>query len=303
MFKRMLPLACSIGIVAAAVVGIAGAANAEPSIEQTPTAVDSVVQSSPLDPYIDILYRRLSEGEYAKQFFASEQIIATCMTGDGLVYTPRGQQYLDAEKAAVQPQTDSRQWVALNGYGINASTVDEWAAFEDADPNLAYVNNLSATEQDAYYLSLRGDQNNGGSDTGCAGLTGDTPPLSLSERWAPLVSSLQQLWTVTIPSNPDWVSADRAWSECMAVAGHTGLKSPASAQISVGGANQPFPGSDGHPGALVREIDVALADLDCRTATSYDSKKRAVTVAAESTFFEQNRQQLDVLLTEHKLGD
>ncbi len=266
--------------------------------------------TSPLDPYLDVLYGRRADDDVLRDFLATEESVAACMAAEGFEYTPRGEAYLEAERTFATQGTEAeratRDWVAQNGYGMNASQAQAQADLEAADPQADYVDGLSEADQQAYYLALWGDQNSGGSGTGCIGAAsgGEEPP-SLSQRWEPLVASLEQMWGQLIPSDPAAVEADRAWSDCMADAGFPGVATPADAPLLAAPPESNGPAAaavEGDPEALQHEITVALADFDCRTETDYDARMRAVQVAAETVFLEQNRAQLETLLAESEQG-
>lgn len=257
-------------------------------------------QPSPLDPHLDLLYARVSDEQFEADFLRAEEAVASCMADEGFDYNPRSASYLEADRLLQQPQLSSRDWVAENGYGFNAPKDEEHAALDAADPNVAIVAAMSTAELEAYYSAYWGDVNSGGTDEGCLGttVTDIAPPLSLSDRWQPLVESLQQMYGQLLPADPVWQQINRDWSDCMAVAGHSDFDTPQDAQSSV-----ESPDGVANAAALEREIDVALADIDCRSEVGYDARMRQVTVAAETVFFEQNRAQLDALLAESEQGE
>ncbi|MFG6446537.1 hypothetical protein ACFXQA_14850 [Microbacterium sp. P07] len=259
---------------------------------------------SPLDPYLDVLYNRISDEEYLQQFLADEQIIAACMTEAGFEYSPRGAAFVAADQAFQGSDTSSREWVEQNGYGINAWTPEKEAAVDAADPNASYVAELSAAESEAYYLSLWGDENDGGDFTGCYGETADgQQPLSLADRWQPLTEALQQMWGQLIPADPDAIAASEDWSDCMAAGGRPGWKTPSDAATSLSVAGDGPASGEVDSAALAAEVEVALADFDCRAETDYDARMRQVRIAAETTFLDQNRAELEILLAESEQGE
>ncbi len=307
-------LALTAALLSTSVFGIAGCSTAfstdssDADSEAGPTPSASARQSSPLDPYLDIIYLRISDAEYRAQFTRIEDELATCMQAAGFDYVPRADAYLDAEKAIQKTPDGTREWVAENGYGFNISDGGQGAAVVAADPNSAVVEGLSEGSQRAYYEALWGNQNivGEGGTTGCYGsIDSGEQPLSLSERYAPLVESIDRLLSETIPRAEGSIAAEADWSECMAGAGYPSLPTRLAAQekgaqVTEPGLSAPMPGGD--PAKLEVEIAIALADFDCAAETDYDRRIAAVELVAETEFVAQNKAQLDALVAEAEQG-
>ncbi len=306
----------SVVFVVATLVGCAtGAADSATSEEGTTDAGTTDAgtdegriqpEASPLDPYLDILYGRDGGDEVTQRLVAQDEEIAECMSAAGFEYTPKPAAYFEAERAAYVTQPDSREWVAVNGYGLSTLGVTDYP-----DPNADYVASLSEAESQAYHLALWGTQNSvAGGTTGCSG-SGDSAsqPLSLSERYAPLVEALERLYGDTIPSTDDAVSAEADWSGCMAGAGYPGLATRSDAQALATEVEASSPSGPRAAGTavdaakLAHEVEVALADFDCRAETQYDKRLRAVTHAGELRFLEENEHQLNALLADAEQGE
>jgi hypothetical protein len=229
------------------------------------------------------------------------------MAEAGFEYLPRPQAYFDAERGAVPVSDGTRAWVAENGYGIFVDMMARLDDVQKADPNAPIVAALSESESRAYYLALWGDQNSvEGGTTGCSGEveTGE-PPLSVSDRYAPLIDALDRLYSDTIPRDPASLAIEQEWSDCMAGAGQSGLAQRSAAQEKAaqsGDGDNPAAFDGGGPAQRALEIEIALADFDCAESVDYDSRMRTVTVAAETAFVAQNSAMLEPLLAESAQG-
>jgi hypothetical protein len=263
-------------------------------------------QPSPLDPYLDVLYGRPGDDvDQLASFQENQRLIAECMQEEGFTYTPLSAEWFAWSYESGGLRSTSRERVEQEGYGFNLDEQEVRAEEERLDPNIDYVATLSEDSLWAYNRALRGDVNLGGSDGGCErralDATGTTSePLSLSERWAPLVDSLNQMWEQLVPADPAWAEAQRDWSDCMAAAGYPGLEVVGDAEERAA----QYAGAAGgdRQQAQRDEIAIALADVDCRAETSVDSRVRAVVVAAETQFYAQNLEQLNALLAEYEQG-
>jgi len=202
----------------------------------------------------------------------------------------------------------------------------------DDDPNAEIVESLSESERAAYQIALRGPEDafptEQGFDwnefmstsQGCWGRavvqaqSENALFLRQADEFTPLFEALEEVY-VALREDPDFVAAESDWSNCMADAGHPGFGSPISASNSmweplfdlqfemelsmpqvrdaVNTGSIPLP--EGFDAAQMRnnEIELALADLDCRASTNYSARVDAVQHALEAQFVTDHRAALE----------
>lgn len=285
---------------------------------------ESAQEESPLGEYMAALWGGdLSEDEQAAMFEAQnlerEELMATCMKEQGFDYAPNvdtGASYSSGEEW----QPDDREWVAQYGYGmVRWPGMDEQPDAEEVyeDPNQEYVASLTATEQTAFYEALYGPSvpeeeldENGSYEwnwetAGCYGwaqheIDGDNP--LTSEEFAPLMEEINQFYT-DLDSASGMSEIDAEWSACMSEAGHAGFARQSEAMTSITDELNAYyenqtewveddPALDE---LAEREIELALADLDCRESTDYRERRQEVVVALEEEFIADHQVELDAM--------
>ena len=200
------------------------------------------------------------------------------------------------------------------------------------DPNVALWDAMSETEMQAWSEALWGPPfdfpedgimtpemtEEWNANSGCAGLAraeidaGSGWTITQRDEFQPLMEAMNGIW-VRVESDPEFAAINREWSSCMADAGHPGFDRPADAQNSIFEASnelwgnlgddwdwsQGSPNSSNHPGfaALAEhEVELALADLDCRESVNLRDRQDAIQFAAEEQFINDHRAALDALL-------
>lgn len=297
----------------------AGLAACAGSPGDAPDAADS-----PLSEYLSAMWGGdLSEKEQQARFDKEnkdrEELVAQCMADEGFEYIPNIQSSTFTTSGD-EWKPDDREWVAQYGYGmVNFPGRDQPVPDDQVwtDPNGDYVNSLSESEQQAYYETLNGppipeDQmNEDGSyeydwtQAGCYGWAQNEVAQknpAQSDEFKPLMTALDEFWTSTQESDAfDEVNA--AWSSCMADAGYAGYEAQMDAQTAFSDElnayyeNQTeWVEDDPELAALgEREIEVALADLDCREKTDFRAEYAKVQFALEEQFIADNRAELEAL--------
>lgn len=202
------------------------------------------------------------------------------------------------------------------------------------DPNEAYVDAMSDVEREAYLAALWGataeDDDGPGDgdpapgdpgDGGCQGqaraeveqMTAwrETPGYELALRGATDAAQDAQ-------SDPRIVELESAWTQCMADMGFPGHSRPMEPSqdfaAEANAANErAFAGLGASPSEdelraawaqvdaelaeiAVREIAVAVADLDCQEAVEYAATVEAVTATYEQGFYDEHRDELEATL-------
>jgi hypothetical protein len=293
----------------------------------------SAEQKSPLEKYLNAAYGgdlspEEQEEKYAEQQRQQEELVAQCMQDEGFEYTPAtdmGMSFASGDDTEWKP--DDREWVAQYGYGAVTSPFSEEPPPEEEylDPNADYVASLSESEQRAFYEALHGpmpdeeEMAEGGefeydwTQAGCQGaaqheVAGEDP--SQSEEFKPLFEALNELYADTT-SWPGVAELDAEWATCMEDAGQGGHANPMEAQTSIHDEmNKVYENVDmseeftapaePDPAAMdalaEREVELALADLDCREETDYRDRHAEITREVEQQFIDDHKAELDAMV-------
>jgi len=300
----------------------------------------------PLDEIMATVWgNNLTPEELALKFDAQnkrrEELIAQCLTRAGFEYIPNPGTVGITNVSDNMWRPDDRDWVVQYGYGMTYSPwndVVEAPVAENTyvDPNAAYLDSLSDSERDAFYVALYGPPNDGVpsgivSDDGqiidmeafvelqgCWGKAqyqiddGSRDRAITSTEFAPLFDAMnkmhEDLWNNVSEPEQDWAA-------CMAGAGYPNLERQYEAQNLISDEQQEFytdfdwdnwdfdkqgsPSPANTPALAIigqHELEVALADLNCRESVNYRARMEARQVAAETQFIQDNRAALDALL-------
>ena len=296
-------------------------------------ASSAAEEESPLAEYFNAAYGGDLSPEEQEEKFAEEQrqteeLVAQCMQEEGFEYTPAtdtGTSFASGDDTEWQP--DDRKWVAQYGYGaVNSPFSEEPPPEEEfVDPNADYVASLSESEQMAFYEALHGPQpdeeemSEGGemeydwTQAGCMGaaqheVAGEDP--SQSEEFRPLFEAIDALYADQA-TWPGMAELDAEWASCMEDAGHGGHANPMEAQNSIyDELNKVYEDVDmsEEPTAPVepdqaamdaiaeREVELALADLDCREETDYRERHAEITREVEQQFVDDHKAELDAMI-------
>ncbi|WP_204261220.1 hypothetical protein [Blastococcus saxobsidens] len=289
-------------------------------------------ESSPLTEYLNAVYGgdltpEEQERKFTEEQERAEELVAQCMQEQGFEYTPSstGGAYLSGDGTEWEP--DDREWVTQYGYGAINSPFSEAPMPEEetVDPNADYVQSLSESEQTAFYEALYGPMPSEDempeevateydwTTAGCQGaaqheVAGEDP--SQSEEFRPLFDAINELYSGTA-SWPGMAELDDEWSACMDASGHGGFATQMDAQESINEAvNELYENvgmsDDGMPtgepdqaafDALAeREVELALADLDCREEIDYADRAAEITREVEQQFIDDHKTELDALV-------
>ncbi|SCX41046.1 hypothetical protein SAMN03159343_1083 [Klenkia marina] len=292
-------------------------------------------QESPLSEYLSAVWGgdlspEEQQAQYDEQNRQIEETVADCMVEQGFEYVPNtsnGGSISTSEDVVWEP--DDREWVEQWGYGaVDNPYNDQPTSEEDeyVDPNADYVESLSESEQTAYYEALNGPQASeedqaamedgtyeyDWTKSGCYGAAqhevyeeGDP---TQSEEFKPLMDAMNQLWEQTT-SDPAMVELDAAWSACMEAAGHGGFATQSEAQNSIydeqnklyedaapaEGEEYVEPDQAAMDALGEKEVELALADLDCREETDYRQQAQDIQFALEEQFIADHKSELEAL--------
>lgn len=237
------------------------------------------------------------------------------------------------------PQWGSKEFAEQYGYGFTDSpgmTSAEEDTQEYVDPNGDYLATLSESEQNAFYETLYGagpteeqmaEMEEGGSYTsdwtqeGCQGAArhevgqkqGGTQAAYEDPEFADLFAAMQDIWNTE--NNEEMAKLDSEWASCMADSGYPDFSKADDAQMSImeasnelysGGGEyvegeEPKEPSKKELDALKkREIELAVADFDCKKKVGYEEKQIKVMHEIEQKFVDENKAQLDAMLAKYQ---
>jgi len=252
------------------------------------------------------------------QLQREQELIAQCMRDAGFDYLPMP--VLVPPTQLVQP--NDRVWITQWGFGVVAGPDginNNW--FEiPPDPNEAIRSEFTPAELEAYHQALSGDW------AGVIGVLPDDVPLEnrgcrgfaqaqiqaepvlfatellQTDEWAPLQEAL---WAMSdkYARSDALRQAVHDWAMCMVDAGYPNFERQTQAASTIRDEFQRIPRlSDGSfapiadtliPELQEREIDLALADFDCRSSTDFDNRIREARHNIETQFVEDNRATLE----------
>lgn len=248
------------------------------------------------------------------ELLAREEVIATCMSELGFEYIPHPPVPLGFNFSALgSADLDDREWITEYGYGIVFGPDSEQVVVTE-NPNDAIVANLTGPETLAYNQGLMGlgdavnadgvyDPEKGGC-MGAAELELSTEDPLRGDQFEPLHEAVLSFYT-DLATNPAIVDLDRLWSDCMSDAGFGPYLAQLDALAEInyeytmlvhelGSADR----SDSDMVELAeREVNVALADLECREQTDYRAVYAEVRLEQEKVFVEDNRAELEAYKT------
>ncbi|MQA33131.1 hypothetical protein [Modestobacter roseus] len=297
--------------------------------EDDPAAAE---QESPLAEYMNAVYGGdLSPEEQEQQFTEQqaerEELVAQCMQEQGFEYTPDTQSSSFSSGDGTEWEPDDREWVSQYGYGaVNSPFSEEPVQPEEeyVDPNGDYVMSLSESEQAAFYEALYGPQPTEeeiGEDgsyeydwqtAGCQGAAQhevEGEDVSQSDEFKPLFDAMNEFYE-GMSSWPGMTELEAEWAACMDAAGHGGFATQYEAQDSIyedlnaiyeemvpteDGEVSGEPDEAARDALAEREVELALADLDCREETDYRDRAAEVNREAEQQFVDDHESELEAM--------
>jgi len=293
------------------VLGTGACSNGTEGVSSDATATTNVIAtSSPLSEYADMLWGASSDMQHQlhQEMIRREELIAECMHNAGFEYIPHVPRITvvgDGRPDGLGLPTD-REWVEQFGFGMANSHIQETYS---PNPNDTILEGLSESERIAYQATMFGPPR---FDTGivtmdemgCYGLafveaTQDRMWAQDLEEFAPLRTALSDFYA---RRNAIITDADTDWANCMADVGFPGFSFQGDAQRYVGDSFSTAFGTYLNPSESPEfetfsqwEIDLALADFDCRIATNFAPRQAAVRWEAESEFLADHQAALNDL--------
>ena len=273
--------------LALALTGCGGGNGAADGDATSPSAKEQPL--GPLDVYYQEIYGG-GEDEEAMQAKSDaqqvkvEEIVAACMREQGFEYTPVDYSSMTSysSDADLDVEFGSKEFAEKYGYGI---TTNPWGNSEPApeedgeqfvDPNQAYQEAMSPTEQQAFQTALYGDMSEmeapveeeepapyDWTTAGCQGRA-QHEVYEVGGLGAEEMSALDEQMTAmyeSITADPRIAELNAEWASCMADAGYDGLVTVAGAQEQfyekVNALQEEFYGMDPETGEMTGEPPTA----------------------------------------------
>jgi len=270
---------------------------------------------SPLAEYLNLASgAKLSPVEQerrAREFaFRQQELIAQCMLDAGFHYIPTLANWNFGPTRHYDLRLDDRDWVMQWGYGIIDSPIGgvypSEVPLREINPNLEIQNQLSVAETRAYWETLIGPPCPMDTFTcpelaklGCRGRVDIELPRALlwSDEFLPLQTAIDAM-EASLNSSEQIIQVNNEWAYCMADSGFGGFSTQSEARTSIlNQLNAMWPMvSNGLPRVKelqVQEIELALADLNCRETIDFSARTAAARFAIETTFVSDHRSALD----------
>jgi hypothetical protein len=252
-----------------------------------------------------------------------ENEIADCMKKQGFTYVPNPfiaesndlplMRY-GGSPSYLQSDSDVRKWREKYGFGLTSALVypNDPQVAEDSDegknPNAAIVDKLDPARRDAYRKALTGSTDGNGyepktdskkknaaelqanSDNSCQGKAGRADQDQVEAKEASRKKSNHQI-VLKFQNDSAVVSAVKEYGNCLKERGHkVALSNPLPRNV-LDGVTRDFlapleaaPDSINAKEELVKEVKLALDDVDCRTSYAKIVRtKYPQVVAAENT--------------------
>ena len=290
------------------------------------------MQSFPLDEYLSaVLGTNLSDDERMHQFEVENQrrneLITQCMHDAGFEFDAENIPGMTFTWAAPRLEDEWRpndpEWVTQWGYGIVSRPQGRDVTTNSVSPSDF---GISDSEYEAFSRALWGPpcseigeiQPNGvcmmpdnwQEDGGCIGQAGlllaaETPSgLQQSDEFAPLFDAIDQM---RANLRRDISEEEIDWAACMADNGFPVFERREAPEVLT---SQPEWKLHNEYGEFIsefglfspeiatfqqREIDMALADLNCRIETTYQARQDARRLAAETQFVNDHRAELEAI--------
>jgi len=284
----------------------------------------ATLSGSPLAEYMSLMWNLGASRE--DQIRANDartlliqETAAACMREQGFDYyldMSSGIQFQDGDPDLWHPE--DREWVAQWGFGqVIAPTLNPWMQFmtmgEDSPNAQFWVDQEDPTpEQWAWQTAFHGGPDYE-ANPGCwalaqrAGWAAEPSTIvQEAEEFRPLFDAMQIMNDRIHNEMGDY---EREWVQCMADAGYPGFEQQWEPAESIrqemsrefGNMFEPFVVNSGVdiPTAASelheREIELALADFDCRAAVDYEAREQQRRWAAEAQFVADHRPALEAL--------
>ncbi len=307
--RRSLAALTALVVVTASVAGCSPA-GAGPAPSTGPIVAATSAPLGPLEAYLGAGDLGRTQGEVAAELAEHEEAIAACMAQEGFDYVPVVM-VPGSFEASDDPLRGTREYAEAYGYGLwHQPEIEpgQYTYMMDTSANVAYRESLSPEAQEAYDVALMGQPTDLGDGTvsydgvGCmetSALRDSAEAEYLRGVQQEVSDYMQSLWD---GDDPRLAEVDAAWASCMRDAGYDD-DSPQAAEnrlldemLATYEAAPDAPVAAGTIDAgAVTERQVALADQDCRDATDWTARRRAVEHELQQEYLDAHRADLDAL--------
>ena len=284
---------------------------AGPSAAPGPSPVDPGAPLGPLELYLGGDVGGQTQADVAAELARSEEAIAACMAEEGFEYVP-GVMVPGSFETSDDPLRGTREFAEAYGYGLwrqPAIEPGQHTYMIDTSGSSAYRASLSPEAQAAYDVALMGEATDLGDGTvsydgiGCMArseLREGPEAAYLRGVQEEVADYLQSLWD---GDDPRLAEVDADWASCMRDAGYAD-DSPRAAETRL--LDEMLAVFEAHPDAPLAagvteagadaERRLALADQDCRDATDWTARRRAVEHELQQEYLDAHRADLDALV-------
>jgi len=253
--------------------------------------------------------------------FRREELIAQCMLGLGFEYAPdvySNRYQVGSYRFDDETKLDDRHWVSQYGFGIvSGHRISQDNSRVGDDPNQTYIEALTDSEREAFFLALNGppgivpwdgmteaDFADLWRNRGCFGQAlqqaREENPLFLRtvDEFAPLFEAISDMHN-GISDDLRYKTLVRDWAYCMADRGHPGFDTPADPALTISDKYREIilwniGDSERELQSLqAEEINLALADFDCRSDVHFATRLDDLLFSAETQFVLDHRAALE----------
>lgn len=326
--RRTTATTAAVGVLALLLTACGGDAGTDGEKEDEGDAAP--FGSGPLDAYFERIYGGMDENAWEDQQREVEALMAECMAEQGFEYVPVDYSSM-SQTPVEEPDVEwgTREFAEQYGYGMTTYPgMDEQPAPEEQvweDPNQVYVDAMSETEREAYYVALYGAQSGpepgeeeewvyDWTQAGCQGSSQHAIEEKYGlggEEMTALQEEMEALWG-QVAADERITALTTRWADCMADAGYPGLAAVEDAQNAImeeqnAIQEEVFAGADESAdwealqaeveertaGLTEKEIAMAVADFECREEVEFDSVQVEVTNEYQQTFVDAHRAELD----------
>lgn len=276
-----------------------------------------------LEAYLAVLD---GDGDREAAHREREELVAACMRAEGFEYVPVP--YAGDPAGWIEPDDGGLELYTVEfaeRYGYDRATRRQDAVVAAppegwADPNVAVVDAMSDAEREAYHVAMSGSSVAGadGEQTGhwydpetsgCEARAQFESSRAVEEAAIAFEGLMTEIGSALDAHliDPRVAELDAAWASCMADAGYPGLDVAGDAEWLViervnAVRGDQWPGEeDAETLAALDEvgrfeIDVAVADAECRAGVRYAETIRALDLEYQQSFVDQHRDELDAWL-------
>jgi hypothetical protein len=279
-------------VVALTALAVTSCSSSTPQSQSTSPATTTVseihiAENLPATPFTDFLFG--PSDKIHDKIAVSQHATEQCMRAAGW------DSYVGFDAIVGAPPRDKAAFGTEFFYGVT-TRLDFVYPGEDqtVNPNIAFIESLSATERDALDIDLWSQATSAEyPKLGCM-YVGLEAGFGNRRLVAPRTAEIQAQLDDEVYADPEYISAEKAWSACMAAAGHP-YDDDGGAIGEVAAALQDLAAQLGRPpkdadarAAGLQDLEERLfwVDMDCRASTDHAKRITAVRQRIEGGYLE-----------------